>query len=205
MIGPEERNGDRMRYVLDVIKERRSVRAFRPEPVPDEHLEIILDAARHAPTANNDQPWCFVVVREGENLERLRLTLERSIHERIEAIESDPEARSERLRPAIAYLENIFAAPVFIFIFVDTSAYPELVVYDGALAAGNLMLAARTLGYGTCFQTTFFPEDVLRDHFGLPEKFCLICAVPLGRPVAWPAKPPKRPLAELVRYERWRR
>lgn len=200
MTDAEERSGERMRCVLEVIRERRSVRAFRPDPVPDEHLEIILDAARHAPTANNDQPWCFHVVRERDNLERLRLTLEEWIRERVEAIESDPEAQGERLRLAIAYLENIFAAPVFIFIFVDTSVYPELVVYDGALAAGNLMLAARALDYGTCFQTTFFPEDVLRDHFGLPEKSRLICAVPLGRPVAWPPRPPKKPLAELVRY-----
>jgi len=45
----------------NVIKERRSVRVFRPDAVPDEHLELILDAARCAPTANNNQPWYFLI------------------------------------------------------------------------------------------------------------------------------------------------
>lgn len=190
-----------MTEVLNVIKERRSVRVFRPDAVPDEHLELILDAARCAPTANNNQPWYFLIVRERDNLERLKSRLERWIRQRIEAVEADSEVRAERLEGAIAYLAGILAAPLLVFIFVDTSEFPELVAYDGALAAQNLMLAARTLGYGTCFQTTFFPEDVVRRHFGVPEKFRLICAVPVGRPVEWPSAPPKKPLAELVRYE----
>jgi nitroreductase len=188
--------------ILQVIKDRRSVRAFRPDPVPDEHLETMLDAARYAPTAGNRQPWCFLVVRERANLERLRPKLEQHMRERIEATEEEPTAQIERLHAASVYVEEIFAAPLFIFIFVDTSAYPELVAYDGALAAGNLMLAARALGYATCFQTTFFPEEVVHDHFGVPRRFRFICAVPVGRPVEWPPTPPKKPLTELVRYER---
>ena len=188
--------------LFSVIRQRRSVRAFRPEPVPDEHVELLVDAARYAPTAGNRQPWCFLVVRDRENLERLRARLEPWLCQRIEASETTPEGRARRLESALAYLDGILVAPLFVFIFVDASTYPDLVAYDGALAAGNLMLAARVLGYGTCFQTTFFPEEIVRAYFGVPEEFRFIGAVPVGRPVEWPPTPPKKPIAELVCYER---
>jgi nitroreductase len=187
--------------IFDLIKTRRSVRKFKPDPVPDEHLELILDAARYAPTAGNNQPWSFLVLCERENLSRLRKRVEAWTQERIQTIELNPTKQAERLDGAITYLEGIFAAPLIIFIFVDTSAYPELVAYDGALAAGYLMLAARALGYGTCFQTTYFPDDIIREHFSVPERFRLICAIPLGLSVEWPPTPPKKPLQELVHRE----
>lgn len=192
---------DEVPSLLRLIHERRSVRAFRPDPVPDEHLEQMLDAARHAPTAGNQQPWRFLVVRDRDNLARLRLALEAWLRQRIDAWEAAPEEKAARLEGVLAYLAGVLAAPLFVFILVDTSTHPELVAYDGALAAENLMLAARALDYGTCFQTTFFPEEVVCRHFGVPERFHLVCALPVGRPTEWPPAPPKRPLAELVCYE----
>jgi nitroreductase len=180
------------------IKNRRSVRQFKPDPITDEHLELILDAARYAPSGGNNQPWCFLVVRERENLVRLQRKLEVWMRERIRTTGLDPAIQAES---AITCLAGIFTAPLMIYIFVDTSVYPKLVAYDGTLAAGNLMLAARALGYGTCFQTTFFPEEIIYEHFGVPEYLYLICAIPVGLPVEWPPIPLKKPLHELVRYE----
>ena len=179
--------------VFEAIKERRSVRVFKTDPVPDEHLEQNLEAARYAPTAGNNQPWRFLVVRERDSLQKLQSKLEQWVKKQIEDRVAEPETQEEQIKAIVATLEKIFAAPVFIFIFVDAKLYPELVVYDGALAAENLMLAARALGYGTCFMTTFFPEDVVKKHFDIPQEFLrLICTVPVGHPVEWMPAPPKK-------------
>jgi nitroreductase len=177
------------------------VRVYKPDPIPEGHLQLILNAARHAPTAGNNQPWQFLVVRERKNLSCLFSKLEERLQARIQAVEQDPVKQAEQLDGVLTYLEDIFVAPLIIFIFVDTRVYPELVVFDGALAAGNLMLAACALGYGTCFQTTFFPEDIIREHFDIPEHLSLICAIPVGHPLEWPSTPSKKPLHELVQYE----
>jgi nitroreductase len=190
-----------MADIFEIIKKRRSVRQFTPEAVPNQDLELILDAARYAPTAGNKQPWRFLVVCQRENLSHLQVELEAWVRNWIRTKGFDSSEQAEHLDGAMTCLERILSAPLIIFILVDTSVYPDLVAYDGALAAANLMLAARALGYGTSFQTTFFPEDVVCHYFSIPEKFHLICAIPVGRPVEWPAAPPKKSLAELVYYE----
>lgn len=187
--------------VFEAIKNRRSVRQYKSNNIPDEHLLQMLDAARNAPTAGNEQPWRFLVVRERENLTELRRRLEAWIWQKIEASNSQLDSQAARLGETLKYLNGILAAPLIIFLFVDTRKYPDLVVYDGALAAGNLMLAARALGYGTCFQTTLFPEEIVSDHFDVPEDYRLICVIPVGHPIDWPPAPPKKTLSELIHYE----
>ncbi len=99
------------------------------------------------------------------------------------------------------YVAGALSAPVYVAVLVDRQApYPADIATDGALAAGTLMIAARALGYGTGF-FTFLPEERLRRVLGLPERYQLICLTPIGVPVAWPARPAKRDLRELVVYE----
>jgi nitroreductase len=74
-------------------------------------------------------------------------------------------------------------------------------VHDGPLAAANLMLAARALGYGTVYGTDAVSVDALRRIWAIPERFNVTCIIPIGVPKEWPASPPKKPLEELVVYE----
>lgn len=131
-----------------------NIELLDPTPLTKEvwqqYLEMVLDAARHALPADNDQPWRFLVVRERDSLERLCLRLNPWLRQGMEVATSDAEARAERLRRAMASLERVLAAPVLILIFVDTNTYPEAALYDGAVAAGNLTRAARAVRYGTC-------------------------------------------------------
>jgi acetylornithine deacetylase/succinyl-diaminopimelate desuccinylase-like protein len=92
-------------------------------------------------------------------------------------------------------LENVISAPVYIAVLVDSSAkYADYILYDGTLAAGNLMIAARALGYGTSFFTTFFPEEKMKKFFNIPAQYKLICFTPVGIPEEWPETPPKKSL-----------
>jgi nitroreductase/ketosteroid isomerase-like protein len=200
--GEETPSSAEQEYVLAALKGRRTVRKFKPDPVPEDHLRKILDAARFAPTAGNEQPWTFLVVRNREKLDRLaEEALSWFLAARIErnASQKSSPAEEARFREAI---KNALSAPVYVAVLVDSqSRYPAYIMTDGALAAGYLMIAARALGYGTGFFTTFFPEDRMRAFFNIPDRYKLVCFTPVGLPENWPATPPKKPLDSIVVYE----
>jgi glyoxylase-like metal-dependent hydrolase (beta-lactamase superfamily II)/nitroreductase len=189
-----------VRGVFQTLRQRRTVRRFRPIPVPGEHIEAILDAARHAPTAGNQQPWRFLVVTDRERLDALNdMALEhylRRLREEPSRTPADTTDLRSRLRRS---LEGVLSAPVHIAVLADQECpYPDFAVQDATLAAGNLMNAARALGYGTGFFTTYFPDEVMKPFFRIPERFTMVCFTPIGVPEEWPVTPPKKPLAELV-------
>ena len=190
--------------VLEAIKTRRSIREFLPDPVPEGDIERILDAARHAPSSGNSQPWRFLVATDRESIGRL---LDRAVAE-IERRIGNSDRLSDEERPAVeaqyrSYAEKVFAAPVFVFVFVEAGPDSDLVDYDGALAVQNLLLASHALGYGSCYQTSLFPEELVKEHFGVPENHRFVCAVPIGKAGAFPEDPGRRPLDELVWHERY--
>jgi len=187
--------------IMGLIKSRRSVRTFQPNAVPEEHLRLILEAARYAPTAGNEQSWRFLVVRRKSSVGRLRAGLIAWNKRRFDELYSEPDRREEKLMEIAAQLDRTLSAPVFVIVFVDISKYPDLVGYDGALAVENMMLMARALGYGSCFMTSFFPERVVREAFHIPEGLRFVCAVPIGRPTEWPSPPEKKQLRELMLHE----
>lgn len=179
---------------FEVVARRRSVRRYKTTPVPDAHLRLILDAGRLAPDSSNRQPWRFLVVKDRTRIERIRK----------EALAS-PDA--EMGAHPSAYLDGVLAAPVHILVFVDTQAGgPTYRLQDGSLAAGQMMLAARALGYGTVFITSGIPEDATRKALGIPQRYQRICMMPVGIPDAatpdgWPPSPRKKLLEQLVANE----
>jgi nitroreductase len=189
--------------VFDVIHKRRSVRSYTSTPVPEEHITKILDAARMAPTSGNQQPWKFLVVRERSKIDELMSTCITN------SVKTYKDRRNPSAEEAIkyegkikAYLEKIFSAPVFIVVLVDMqSKWPSYNKFDGPLAAGYLMLAARALGYGTVFFTDTIPGQVTKKVLNIPDRYQRICITPIGIPEEWPATPTKKKLDELVVYE----
>jgi nitroreductase/ketosteroid isomerase-like protein len=190
-------------YLFNMIKNRRTVRKFKPVPVPKEHILKILDAARFAPTAGNQQPWKFLVIQDRKKLDQLQKeAFLWYLDEYKTRRKPTPEELSKAKEAITKVLENVLSAPVYVAVLVDSKAkYPDYILYDGTLAAGYLMIAARALGYGTGFFTSFFPEDKMRMFFNIPEQYKLICFTPLGVPDKWPETPPKRKLEEIVVFE----
>ena len=182
---------------FEVVGSRRSVRKFKDLPVPEEDLRRILDAARMAPTSGNQQPWKFLVVRNRVTLDRIGETcIERSIAAR--------EARQGSVTPEQAegvrqYFSDYLSAPVYVVVLTDNqSRYPTYNHWDGPLAAGYLMLAARALGYGTVFATDSVPEEVTREVLSIPDRYTRVCFTPIGVPEAWPDSPEKKALEEFI-------
>ena len=169
---------------LELAEKRRSVRAYKPEPVPEELLQQVLEAGRLAPSACNKQPWRFIVVR------------------------------SETGRRALgtAYAREWFwKAPVVIAVcilpkeaWVRSYDGQNYAMVDGALALDHMTLAAAELGLGTCWIGAFDPAAA-REILGLPDGVEIVGLTPLGYPDVEPnpRARSRRPLAETVMKERW--
>ena len=193
------------KFLLDTLKNRRTVRKFKPTPVPQDHLMKILDAARFAPTAGNQQPWVFLVIRDRAKLDSLK---EAALSWALEAAAKKHPYSAEELASLrenlVRTLQGVLSAPVYVAVLTDSkSKYPDYNVYDGSLAAGMLMIAARALGYGTGFFTSYFPEARMKEFFRIPERYNLICFTPIGIPEAWPQTPAKKALAEVVVFDKF--
>ena len=200
---PEIRYTSDQTYLFNIIKNRRTARKFKSTPVPKEHMLKILDAARSAPTAGNQQPWKFLVIQDRKKIDRLQkealLWHLDEYKKRRNPTQEEPSRNKDAIKKL---LENVLSAPIYVAVLVDSTAkHPNYILYDGTLAAGNLMIAARALGYGTGFFTTFFPEEKMRKFFSIPEQYKLICFTPVGVPDKWPETPPKRKLEEMVIFE----
>ncbi len=196
-------SGDGAEDIFDLIKSRRSVRDYLPTPVSKDRILKILDAARMAPTSGNQQPWKFLVVQDRAKLDRL---VEEMVGFRVQAGTKDKKLsdgemtilREKSRASALRYL----SAPVFIVVLTDSqSMYPTYNHWDGPLAAGYLMLAARGLGYGTVFITDGLDFGVIRKVLAIPDRYEIVCATPLGVPAQWPESPPKKPLESFVVFE----
>jgi nitroreductase len=191
--------------LFEAVRTRRSVRKYKSTPIPEEHIERILDAARLAPTSGNQQPWKFLVVRDPAKIRELK---EACIHWRQayflqnENPSATEEQQADRRRKSEEYYGAFLGAPVCIIVLTDdNSQWPTYNQYDGPLAVANLMLAARALGYGTVFATDSVPDEVTREVFHIPESYTRVCFTPVGVPESWPEMPAKKPLAEFVVHD----
>ncbi len=165
----------------EVIRRRRSIRGYRQEPVPEDTLARVLEAARLAPTAANRQPVHLVVV-------------------------TDPSTRG-RLRTA--YSRDWFCtAPVILVGCVEPGRAWQredgfnAAEVDLAIALDHVILAATAEGLGTCWVCAF-DEASVKEALGIPAAVRVVAMTPLGFPDAEPARFSRRPLEETVHRERW--
>jgi nitroreductase len=184
---------------FDVVQKRVSVRSYKPDPVPQRHLEKILEAARQAPNAGNQQPWRFLVVQEKGKLDEFRETAWRSRKRWL--LDNGYEADTDEGMKA--HYDKLLGAPLQVVILVDTAInYRGYAEQDGALAAENIMLAARALGYGSVMITGSVSAETIRNFFKVPKRYAINCLIPIGVPDSWPEKKGRRPLSEFVFHER---
>jgi nitroreductase len=168
---------------LDFIFSRRSIRKYQDKPVPQEMISDLLEAGMAAPSAVAKDPWHFIVIRSRETLDRIAGVL--------------PHAKM--LRQATA---------AFIVCGDITLANRQMESYllqDLSAAVENILIAANSLGLGTCWLGIHPREERLawiRQLFALPEQIIPMCGIAIG----WPAEQPEartRYRAERVHLEKW--
>lgn len=161
--------------LFDAIRARASVRRLEAVEIPEADLERILDAGRRAPSGMNAEPLHYIVVRDPATIEKL------------------------------AKVQDFLAQASCI---VAIAADPGLSKYwleDAAAAAENMLLAIAALGYGSTWVegTLLRREAWAKEVLGVPHHLRLIIFLPIGRPAAPPEQAPKKPLSDLVHYERF--
>jgi nitroreductase len=193
-----------MPNIWDVFHKRRSVRAFTPDSVPEADIVKIIDAARMAPTSGNQQPWKFLVIRDKNKINRMKEKCIEQLQSRYDPAYQQKITKVQYEKIVRDRLNNYFSAPVYIVVLTDNnSMYPDYNHWDGPLAAGYLMLAARALGYGTVFITDAIPDNVTKEVLQIPDQYTRVCITPLGIPAEWPETPPKKNLEKFIVYEKF--
>ena len=167
--------------VLETIAARYSVRGYKPAPVPDDVLGQVLESARQAPTAANKQPFRLIVIHTAGREEELARIYGRRWFTQAPLVVGVVAVRDEAWRR------------------MDDKPYEEV---DATIVMDHLILAATGLGLGTCWIAAFDPAAA-REVLGLPDEVEPIAFTPLGYPDKAQAKTDRRPLDELVKYERW--
>ncbi len=145
---------------IETILERRSIRSYRPEPIPDADLRAILEAGRQAPSAANRQPWHFIVV-------------------------GDPEQKQTIAHACGGQMWMADAAYIIVALGLPAVSAKWYKV-DVAIALQNIVLAAYSLGYGTCWIGDF-ATDRLREVCSIPADLDVVACTPLGVPDVRPA------------------
>ncbi len=198
--------------LLELMKTRRSIRRFKPDVVPKECANMILEAARWAPSAGNRQPWRFIIVKEADVREKIGGIYQKMREADLKGVPADSpfyKAVSERIKAD--FYKNIFtSASLLIVVCADPKesfgyrTYPM----DCAVAVQNMLLLAHALGLGSTYIDFYRPEHKqelkqLKDLLEIPDDIALRAILPLGYPDENPVPPPRKDLHEIVFQEKY--
>ena len=160
--------------VIEAIKTRRSVRKYKPEPIPETDLKTILEAAQLAPSAGNKQPWKFVIVRDSETKKKL----------------------AEKARQQLWIGEAGVVIVALAMDKKDPSIYERWAERDVMTAVEHMVLTAWELGYGTCWIGAFEQKDI-KEVLDVPEEMTVINLLPIGVPDQKPEPRGRKPFVEI--------
>ena len=188
--------------ILKAIADRRSIRKFKSESIPEEAIQTILTAATQAPSGKNRQPWRFIVVQGEKRAEMVRV-----MREGIEKTK----ARDQDLGSSEGTVRVMEEAPVTIFIFNPEGMAPWLAhsigqMFDDVVniqsigaAIQNMALAALGLGIGSLWICDVFSAyEELQEWLG--EKDAMIAAMSFGYADETPGPRPRKPVSEVARW-----
>ena len=170
---------------MEVVKKRRSIRAYRPDPVETEKIASILEAARQAPSWKNLQCWRFMVVKSAAKRAAVANVF----------APTNPGAKALLQAPVIIVL---CAKPAESEVWDGKDFY----MLDAGLAMEHLILAAADMGLATCWQG-MFDEAKMGEVLGIPEEFRVIALTPLGYPDQERNPRPRKALEEIAFGEQW--
>lgn len=172
----ESHNETRSQMLMQIIRERRSIRAYRDDSISSEEIEALVEAAIWAPSSCNRQSLFIVAVDDNEKKQKLYAWIYHT-------------------------QKHVKEAPLVLVIFADQKKYPRRVkeigpLLDGAVAAQNILLLGHTLGLGCCLVAGILKEKQIRRLLDMPGHFKVVGMITVGRPKSIPLPPPRRPINE---------
>ncbi len=165
--------------VHEAIKNRRSVRAYKSDPIPEQSLRKVLEAARLAPSAHNDQDWKFIIIKDIKKRKQL--------------------AQAARSQSFIAEAPVVIAAVALNPERVMSCEVPAYAI-NLTIAVDHMTLQACEQGLGTCWIGAFSQEEV-KKILSIPDKYKVVALLPIGFPDDSPRPKTRKSLEEIICYE----
>lgn len=166
--------------ILETIKQRRSVRRYKPDPVPEDVLRRVLDAARFSPSGKNLQPWKFIIVNDESLKKRLAVA----------SVGQSFIAEAPLVVVACAFPDDCYSR---------MGNYMKSWPIDVAIAVEHLMLQAQEEGLGTCWIGAF-EETEVKSLLNVPQDVKVLALTPLGYPDENPGSRGRKSLEEIVSH-----
>lgn len=207
--------------LFDIMYSLRAMRRLKPDPVPDELIEKIIEAGTMAPSGGNEQRWSFIVVKDPAKKQFIQQRYHQAFsayaEERMAAAQqapTPPDPAQMRMVQAAFYLaEHMHEAPVLLFVCTrprdrgGASDAALVGLVDGASiypAVQNALLACRALGLGTVLTTLHkVYEAEIKAELGVPEDIDLSALLPIGYPVGRFGPVARKPATEITYWDAW--
>jgi len=205
--------------LFEIMRTCRAMRRLKPDPVPEEVLIRLVEAAQWGPSGSNQQTGRWLIVREQAGKDRIaalnKAAVDRYLTGRRDTVASLPEPQKTsqtRILNAVQWqAEHMQEAPAIIIPCLAMAATPRDTWLAGFGAGGsvwpgvqNLLLAARGLGLGAALTTLAMTDRAaFKDAVGLPDGVEPVCVVPVGYPLGNFGPVTRRPVADVLRWETW--
>lgn len=196
--------------LFEVIRKRRSIRKFKPDPVPDKHIREILEAARLAPSGTNLQPWRFVVVKSAEKRRELAEYALKFVTTAPVVVACCIDLNAYKHQPQ--RIKELVEAGAFVGTelanmgkddymkrrqAMDENALRAYTSLNAAIAIEHLILRATDLGLGTCW-TMMFKQSGVKEVLRLGKDIQVVALIPVGYADQDPAPRPRLPMQDLL-------
>jgi nitroreductase len=188
--------------ILEAIAARRSIRKFKSEPIPEEAVQTILQAATQAPSGKNRQPWRFVVVQGdkcAEMVQVMRKGIEKAKTRGEDPGSSEGTAKAMEEAPVTVFVFNPLGIAPWLPHSVDQMFWNVVNVQSVGAAIQNMALAAQSLGIGSLWICDVFSAyEELQEWLG--EKGAMVAAMSFGYAAENPGPRPRKPVGEVTRW-----
>ena len=192
---------------FDVVKSQRGIKRYSPDPVSDETVREIIQAATWAPSGSNRQPWHFIVIRDADIKRRLGALYTEAMYA-VGGSKAPKQPMPELGMPPL-FSDDLASVPVVIMVCLEkwpTRGRPTLLGAHIFPAVQNLMLAAAALGLGTRLTTIWQHKDAeVLELLGIPDSVETMAMIPLGYPGGGEhlGGGARKPADDVMHFDRW--
>jgi len=183
-----------MKDVIEIIKTRRCVRNYKEDQIPDDDIKFLIDCAGYTPSGLNMQPWGFLVIKNKDVLRRLSEFGKKFMIPLLEQFKNTSQAAADFLSFLKTEGSDMFYnAPLMVIILGNNKA--PTAAYDCSMAAQTMMLAAHSIGIGSCWiggvQRALMDEKIMKE-LGVPEGYIIVAPLIFGYPKGITEMPERR-------------
>ncbi len=198
--------------LFDAIYSQRAIRKLKPDPVSDELIHKVIEAATKAPSGGNREPWAFIVIRDASTRQKIgewyRDAWNKTYVADAEGGKNLPDAMKRVFGAAVHLARNLQDVPVMILVCATNTPPPSPHAggHYGSIypAVQNLLLAARGLGLGASLTTLHKLHDQeMKDLLGIPDSVETIALIPVGHPIGKYGPTTRKPVEEVTHWDRW--